>query len=148
MKEIMDTLYYILNNLALKICNNSLRHNILSKLRCMKESKKKKVKKTGTKRLHSKAERLLCSLISPELLSACFPNGILKEEKSKYKIETHELSKTALVKVRPKKQQKAAEQQLKIDAFSPDALQCILKAFADRSVYVTVSLSSITVFIR
>ena len=46
--------------------------------------------------------------------------------------------------MRPKQQLKAAEHLIKLDSFSPDALQCILKAFTDKSVHVTVSAQSLS----
>ena len=101
----MDTLYI---SSALKICNNSLRRNILSKLRRIKENKKKKLRRQARSDCTgSHAEGLLRSLISPDLLS------VKIQKQSKYKIETHELSKAALAKVRPKQQQKAAEHLIK-----------------------------------
>ena len=63
----MDTLYI---SSALKICNNSLRRNILSKLRRIKENKKKKLRRQARSDCTgSHAEGLLRSLISPDLLS-------------------------------------------------------------------------------
>ena len=53
-------------------------------------------------------------------------------------------NKSCLGKSKAKTTQKAAEHLIKFDLFSPDALQCILKAFADKPVRVLVSAQSLS----